>query len=925
MRRIVLAIGRRPRLTLLLMLAVTVTGISGLTRLSFDSSLASLTLPDDPVRVFNEEVREQFGDEEIGVVVLLAPNVYDVEVVGALKGLTDELAGVGGVSRTLSLTNASDPTSDVFSPPPLLPRGPITERSVAHLRERAAANPIYVPNLVSEAGDAAGVTVFFRHATDTEDENRVDADVQAVLDGFEGPGEIHYTGVSHIRVRAVRLMRADLLWFLPISLFFMMIVLWIAFGSLRATILPLCAVALGVGFLTGSMGWTDTPITLTTLVLPSLLLVIGGSYSIHVVHAYLELPEEEDGQAPEQRLLATLSSVGLPVLVSALTTGVGFGSLAIHPIPAIAGLGKWALMGICAVAAGCLIGVPVALMSLPERLIRGTGSTQRTDRGLLPLLDNLVVRVGGYAIDNRVKVFAVALVAFGISAVGATHIRVDTDFLKAFRPDSEIRLANAAVAERLVGPNPVSVILTASTPDYFRNISALRQVKDFQDFVEGMDVVGASVSLIDYLEELDLGLQATGGMVVNDEGELVDMPPPPSFWDAPKEQLPQLFQLVATSPKTFSGLVDSRFQRLHITLRTSLSGSLATAELREDILTFSRAMFPRGVDVELAGAQVIMASASNRVIGGQVESLALAFTVIFLTLAVMFLSMRVGLAAMIPNVLPVCVFFGVMGWAGVELNLATSIIGAVALGISVDDTIHYMARLNAIVKTTPNRREALLLTLRAVARPVVATSVTLAAGFLVMCMSGFTVLVSFGWLSGLTMLVALVTNLVLLPAILATVPVVSVWDLVSSRLGPSPHLTIPLFRDLGLFPVRLIVLLGELRRYERDDFLVRKGEEGREMYLILAGRAEVRLGGGDTVPLGRGGIVGEMALLRHSKRGADVAALSEVEVLVIDEDFLRRLRIRYPRFASRFFVNIARILSDRLEAANRRLRDLTAD
>jgi hypothetical protein len=275
--------------------------------------------------------------------------------------------------------------------------------------------------------------------------------------------------------------------------------------------------------------------------------------------------------------------------------------------------------------------------------------------------------------------------------------------------------------------------------------------------------------------------------------------------------------------------------------------------------------------------------------------------------------------AMIPNVIPNVVFFGVMGFGGIELNLATSIIAAVALGISVDDTVHYMARLNRVVKSTSTQREALLATLNIISRPVVATTVTLAAGFLVMMTSSFVIISTFGWLTALTMMVALLTNLFLVPAILATVPVISVWDLVSSRLGPSPHLTIPLFEGLGRLGVRLVVLLGQLRTFHSGEYVVRRGEEGREMYLVLTGSGQVLLDHGVQIPLPRGGIVGEMALLRRAPRGADVVASTDLDALVIDEDFLRRLRIRYPRLASKFFLNIARILSDRLDVANRRV------
>lgn len=920
MKRLVVAIGRRPRTTLALMLTISLVALAGLPRVTFDSSLASLTVADDPARLFNEAVRTKFGDEEIGVVALLAPDVYTVELVEGLRELTDSLAAVKGVSRTLSLTNANDPPADVFDPPTLLPPGAVTPATVAHLRSRVAANPIYVPNLVNADGTAAAVAVFFRYAATAADEAAVDLAIRDALAEYDGPGTLHYTGMSHVRVRAAEQMQGDLRVFLPISLLVMMAVLWLLFRSGKATVLPLLAVALGVGCLMGTMGWLGVPVTMTTLVLPSLLLVIGGSYSVHVVSTFLDIRrrDEEASASTETMLLALIERVGLPVMVSAATTAVGFGSLAIHPIPAIAGLGKFAVVGIAMVAGGALFGVPLTFLSLPSRW-RTDFLGPADDEGPLPAIDRALLRVCAYAIDHRPLVIVASLAIVGLSVAGATHIRSDTNFLKAFRASSDVRQAHDAITENLVGPTPVSVIVTGPEEGYFRSVVALRRIKDLQDFLLGIDVVDASVSLVDYFDELDLGLQAApGGIDVDDEGNLIELPPPASFWDDPEAQLPQILQLVSASPRTFKGLVDSEFREVNLTLRTSISGSSQVRELEDEIARYTEAMLPRGIEVRLTGGMVIMAAASERVISGQVESIAVALTVILLALAVMFLSFRVALAALIPNVLPIVTFFGVMGWVGVELNLATSIVGAVALGIAVDDTIHYMARLNALVKTAPTQRDALLETLQTVGRAVVATSLTLTAGFLVMAASGFAIIAAFGWLAALTMMVALATNVILLPAILATVPVVSVWDLASSRLGPSPHTEIPLFEGVGRLGVRLIVLLGKLRTFEAGSYVVRRGEPGEEMYLVLDGLAQVQLGGGTSIPLKRGGIVGEMGLLRRTPRGADVVAETDVEVLVIDEAFLRRLRIRYPRIASLFFINIARILSDRLDAANKR-------
>jgi len=900
------------------MLLLNAAAVAGVARLSFDSSLKSLTVPDDPARQFLEQTNEIFGDQEIGVVALLADDVYTPAVLGGLRELTERIAAVDGVQKVLSLANAHDPAADVFNPPPLMAGGTVTAAIAKHVRERVAANPIYEPHLVAADGRAAAVNVFLTTIGDVKVESRIDRAIEAVLAAYDGPGELYYSGRSHVRVRAVELMRTDLLRFLPLSLLCMMIVLWLSFGSFRAVVLPLASIALGVAGLMGVMGWLQTPITITTLILPSLLLVIGGSYSVHVMAAILEAAAEETSSDGERR--SVLRRIGLPVALSALTTAVGFGSLAFHPIPAISRLGIFAVIGIVVMAVGCLFGLPLAFRVFPPRP-GSSGKRGSADVAYLRLLDRVLQRLVGFAVDHRRLVFLVAAATAIACALGAGEIRIDTDFLTAFRPSSDVRVAHDVITERLAGPNPFSIVITGPVPGYFKSIAPLRRVKELQAFMKEIPGIDATISLVDYLQELDLGLQASGGgLVVNDEGDVVEAPPPPSFWDAPKEQLPAIFELVALSPKTFSGVVDPEFRRIRITARTSVSGSHGIRELVDQIQTYAEAMFPAGVEVQATGNIVVMSNVADRVLSGQIESLGLAFSVIFAVLVFLFLSVRVGGAAMVPNVLPVLVFFGVMGATGVELNLATSIIGAVALGIAVDDTIHYMARLNRIVKLSESQRDALLLTMAAVGRPVVFTSVTLMAGFLVMVLSSFTLISAFGWLSAATMLVALVTNVVLLPGILATVPVISVWDLVAFRLGPSAHRNIPLFEGLGRLAVRLIVLLGTLKSFTKGETIVRRGEPGREMYLLLTGNAEVVVDDGRVLAeLGRGDVVGEMALLRQAVRSADVVASSDVEVLVIDEDFLRRLRIRYPRFASRFFLNIARILSDRLEEANRRL------
>ena len=242
----------------------------------------------------------------------------------------------------------------------------------------------------------------------------------------------------------------------------------------------------------------------------------------------------------------------------------------------------------------------------------------------------------------------------------------------------------------------------------------------------------------------------------------------------------------------------------------------------------------------------------------------------------MFLSAKVGFLAILPNVLPILLFFGVMGWLGILLNIGTSLIAAIALGIAVDSTIHYMARLNLELQGETDQSAAIVRTLRTVGVPIVYTTVALFFGFLTFAFSSFVPIQNFGILAGVTMLTSLGANLVFLPALLATTKIITIWDLLGVKLGDDPARTIPLFAGLRPAQARIVVLMGELKRFAPGDTIVRQRR---------AGRRDVRDHQGHDRGLGgpgrgaaalaehrRGDVFGEMGLVRHNERSADVVA-----------------------------------------------------
>ncbi len=914
MKRIAHLIVYRPKILLFFLLLLTGFFAYYARQLRTDSSVESMLPQGDPEKQYYDEVRRLFGSDDVAVIGLITDDIYTPQVLQKVKRLTEEFRKIPEVKYVYSLSNAPDILAKVTGEEQdlLMPEIPTTAEGMEELKQKLANNPIYLKNLVSLDGKALAITITFLESI-SEDEfvrRGVDERIQAIVNQEDGPEQLYYTGLPHFKAYSAKTITQDLRDLLPVTLLLIMGVLFLCFRSVRGVLLPTVTVITSLIWIVGVMVLCGSRLSLGSAMLPVLVLVIGTAYSLHVMAEYYELARP--GRPVDEVVLETLGGVAAPVLIAASMTFLGFFSQIVTQIVSVREMGIYSSVGIIFSAVLSLTLVPALLALLPIP----TGQREDFSPGLSAALRRLVQR----EIRHRYAVLVGALVLALLSAWPIPSIQVGSNFLSVFREDHPIRQAANTVGRHLAGTLAFYVVIDGSTQDLMKQWDTLRRIKDLQLYLNSQPGVDKTTSFVDFVEVVDNALQS----LPPEEG--TDAPPPPekktTFWDNPA-QLQDALQIIFLTPNMFTGFVNHpTYSRSNILVRTSLSRPSEIAALVAQIQAFAREHFPPAeLNAHPSGSLILYTRTTGGLISGEVQSLALTGGVIFIVMVAMFLSVRVGIIGMIPNLYPILVLFGLMGATGVILSINTSIIASIALGLAVDDTIHIMHKLSGEVRTTADQEEALLDSLSTVGKPTFYVSMLFFLGFLTLCFSTFVPVQEFGFLSAVTILVGLASEVVLLPALLATTPIISLWNVLYLKLGKDPHKTIPLFEGLRPFQAKIVTLMGELKAFPRGQHIVRQGEMGNEMYVVITGAADVVLNSSDHPrhlnTLGRGDVFGEMGLIRHHERTADVIATEDVEVLAVNEHFLTRIKRRYPRIASGIFFNISRILCDRLEQSQR--------
>ena len=744
---------RRPKFFLVLIFCLTGFFAHHARHVTFDNSLDILLPHNSPDQQYYADIRQQFGSEEIGIVGLVAETIYSRAVLQKIARLSQALQQVKGVKHVVSLTTAPDVVQSIAQGDTLLvPHILTTAAEWTALKRRVDTTAIYRNVLVSSDGRATAISIFFfENLTDEEFAAlSIDAAIQMIVDRENGPEQLFYTGLPHLKTYANTAMRHDLYRLLPLAGLAISVLLFACFRSWRGLILPVITVSLGLIWTLGIMALTNGRLHIATLALPPLALVIGTTYALHVIAAYYEQVASTDHTAIISVRVA-LRKVGPAIFVTAVTTAVGFSALTVHRIVGIQQFGGYAALSVLIACLLSLSLIPAVLELLPAPSPRYPSLS----------LEKRLYQLMFFTLQRRTGILVAGMLIVSWSAWHALSIQVDSNFQAFFGETEPVRQALTTINQHLAGSTVLYVVIEGHGPDSIKTPQALSQLNTLQGRINTLPGVKKTLSFIDHAALFDQGLRKA-----QQPPGSVALPTPQPFWED-GARLQGVMRLVFLSSDTVSGVVNHpHYSRTVIRVFSSFIRASQVLGLEKQILSLAEETVSPALRVQTTGTVLLHARTTRDIVIGQLSSLGLAAGCISVILAVLFRSIRLGLIAMIPNLFPLIVLFGLMGASGTILSPSTSLIAALAFGLAVDDTVHLTTRFHSALRTAPKPEDALLHMITRVGKPVCYTSLLLIVGFFILGLSRFVPIQHLGILGALTIAAAWFADLVLLPALL---------------------------------------------------------------------------------------------------------------------------------------------------------------
>lgn len=740
---------RVPIIAVVIVLTLALAFFARQVRMS--SNLIDLAPEDNPELITLQETLRRFGSTTFVMVSVKSDNAYSLSTLTKIKNISDEI-------RTLhEVEDIIDPLSaKVFKylfgmvvVKTSFPGGEIPEsrEKIAKLKEEMLAEPILKNVVVSENGESLAIYIKIKNGVGTQ---HLRDKLTRIIEPYQGPEVFYLAGRPIIESWVKEYIRRDSVRLaLPIILL-VIVVLFINFRSGRGVILPLSIMIGSILWTLGLMGIFGKTITMVGVMLPTLILVISSSYSIHFLNQYYK---DTQADLPRRHCVeGSVVHIGKTIILAALTTIAGFAALTINRIKPMRDLGVFVLIGVFISMMLSLTFLPsiLSMLKKPRRTLRASTEGSRMNHFFLNLGDMILKRW------KTILIIAVVIAIWAI--VGIPNIKVDTSWKRFFKKNSDILLSQGFIRSNFGGVSTINVSFIAEEESDidFKTLATLRYIDRAEQWIRDQNLLGLSNSVVGYIKRANQLIHENNP----DEYRLPES-------DADLFKILLMFKM-SKFTESLSNVITDDYRHANIVVRTvgPEHEDVTIAELKEflqNFRAFVRNNPHEGIEVIISGVDLIYVSLIDYLIRSQLISILLSIIIVFIIIAITFRSLVFGFFGLIPIFFGLFLNFGTMSYFNVSLDFITSMIASIAVGLGVDNSIHYLISFTRTKHNMP-LKERLKQALGMTGTPIFFTSFTLMAGFSVLLFSSFKPILYFGLLISVTMLGCFIGVIFILPA-----------------------------------------------------------------------------------------------------------------------------------------------------------------
>lgn len=891
-------------LMIAMVLCISLLAATQVPKVSFDVSAESMLLDDDPELDFYRKTQRTFGADNVMLVYFEDENLFTAKKLKNIRDVIEKIASTQSVASVESIFSLGDLRSvnGEISNQKYLAEIPESTAAIATVITRALGNPFIKNNLVSSDRAAMAAVVVLEKGVSSPDQQILSVAIDENIKALEPElNKVFQIGHPYVRKAITERIANDMEVILPASLAVLLLALALALRRSSGLFVPLLTAGLSVVWTLGLMGAMGIPLNVMTSIVPALLIIIGSTEDIHLLSEYYA--GVTSGKDKKNAIYSMGLKMGGAVGLTFFTSYIGFLSISLNNIELLRQFGLVASTGLFFNFFITVLLVPSLLSAFGRNQSSSKKENQQSFFQRLAELVFVVVR------DNKKIVITLVVLVTLLATASSLLLKVNNSSLGYFGNKSDVVYRINTLQSNLSGMETMSIIVDSGIEGTFLKVRYLEEIKKIQDYLAGSGFADISLSFVDYLSFLNV----------------VMMEEDPNDISLPEDDELVKEYMLYVNPEHVESYISADHSRARISIRHKVDSSHELNKVLEKIRGFVAENVDSGLKVHLTGESVLAAKAADYMVGAQVKSLLFMTVVIFIVIAMLFFSLKAGMVAIIPNLIPIILLFGIMGFFDIPLNTATAMTAAIALGICVDDTMHFMVRYHHLAKQGTNDGHILINTVRSEAIPILSTSIALAVGFSVMMVSSFPPIVYFGLLSAIVILLALIATFVLTPVLLSMISLITIWDLLALKLKKEVLNDSPLFKDMSEMQIRRATLLGCVSNYRDGDFIIRQGDQGADVYVLLSGGANISkaLSDGSSEILDSlqpGDVFGEVSLVFDQPRTADVVADGEVALLSFDWDAMHRVSRVYPRISSKLFANISAILGKRFGEMSSRSR-----